>query len=56
MDYPPASFARAELATVGGVFEHVVVIGTPAALQATVGGNYGIDAYAPVDQLLSPYG
>ena len=42
IDYPPASFARAELATVGSVFEHVVVIGTPGALRATVGGNYVI--------------
>ncbi len=44
IDYPPADFARAELATVRAVFPHVLVIGTAGALDRTVGGNYVIVA------------
>ncbi len=46
IDYPPADFFRAELATVGSVFEHLAVIGTPGALDRSVGGNYVIVASA----------
>lgn len=44
IDYPPADFARAELATVRAVFPYVVAIGTPGALDRSVGGNYVIVA------------
>lgn len=42
IDYPPADFARAEIATVMSVFTHVAVIGTPGAVDLSVGGNYVI--------------
>ncbi len=98
IDYPPAGFARAELATMLSEFDEVAVVATAGALDLTVGGNYVIlaaaqelplteiagrldqrgsllqilagdelaqlvadspvltDDYAPVDQLLTPYG
>lgn len=46
IDYPPADFARAELATVLAVFPHVAMIGTPGALDGSVGGNYVVVASA----------
>jgi len=42
IDYPPADFARAEIATVMGVFDHVAVVATAGALDVSVGGNYVI--------------
>lgn len=54
IDYPPAAFARAEVATVRAVFGHVAIIGTRGALDASVGGNYVIVASAvplPLDAI-----
>ena len=98
IDHGPLAFARAEVATLRTVFEHVAVAADPAVLDRTDGGNLvvlasdepleteawraaleerdtgwdvlegeGLDAwvgdaevltddYAPVDQLLTPYG
>jgi len=46
IDYPPGDFARAEIATVMSVFDHVAVIGTAGAVDMSVGGNYVILAAA----------
>lgn len=99
IDFGPLDFARAEIATIADVFDHVVVIARPAALTDGSGGNIVVlaadrplpraeieaamavretpmtmqtdaeladflgpapliltDDYAPVDQLLTPYG
>lgn len=98
IDFPPLGFARAEVATLREVFDHVAVLAPPARLAGRAGGNFvlvasdrpvnlaGIlarnadrgddeaalvgdrqltrfvdrapvltDAYAPVDQLLTPF-
>jgi len=39
IDYPPLSFARAEVATISDVFEHVAVIARPEVLSLREGGN-----------------
>ncbi|MGI9586440.1 MAG: fused MFS/spermidine synthase [Acidimicrobiia bacterium] len=39
IDYPPASFARAELATLAEVFDHVAVVAPDAYLAGERGGN-----------------
>ena len=39
IDYPPLSFARAEVATIEDVFEHVAVIARPEILSKAQGGN-----------------
>jgi spermidine synthase len=39
IDFPPLAFARAEVATVGTVFEHVALAAEPAALRGEGGGN-----------------
>jgi len=44
IDYPPADFARAEMATLMSVFDHVAVIGTAGAVDLSTGGNYVIVA------------
>ena len=42
IDYPPLEFARAEVATMLSVFEHVAVIAPIPFLEGTSGGNYVI--------------
>ena len=97
IDYPPLGFARAEVATLRTIFDHVAVLAPPARLAGNEGGNFVLvasdgplpiaailernasrgddeaalstaaeldaftegspvltDAYAPVDQLLTP--
>ena len=50
IDYPPQSFARAELATLRAVFDHVVVIAPPDYLAAEAGGNFVLVASnSPID-------
>jgi spermidine synthase len=57
IDYGPRSFLRAELATLGAVFDHVAVLGRPGSFgEATrgVGGNYVVvasDAPLPVEAI-----
>jgi SAM-dependent methyltransferase len=54
IDYPPARFVRAEIATVSAVFGHVAVVAPPDALAARVPSNYVIlasDAPLPLDAL-----
>lgn len=59
IDYGPRQFLRAEIATVGDVFEHVAVIGRDDAFgpaQAGIGGNYVViasDSPVPVDEVAS---
>jgi MFS family permease len=40
IDYQPDHFARAEIATLRSVFEHVVMIAAPATLAGRAGGNH----------------
>ncbi len=40
IDYPPHGFARAELATVAAVFEHILVIAPQSYLDRETGGNF----------------
>ncbi len=50
IDYPPQSFAKAELATLRAVFDHVVVIAPPDYLEGAAGGNFVLVASnAPID-------
>ena len=50
IDYPPQAFARAELATLRAVFDHVVVIAPADYLAGTVGGNFVLVASnSPID-------
>jgi spermidine synthase len=54
IDYPPARFLRAQLATVADVFPHVAVAAPPAALAGRTGANFVIVASAtplPLDAL-----
>ena len=44
IDYPPSSFAKAELATIGAVFEHLLVIAPPDFFTGERGGNFVIAA------------
>ncbi len=44
IDYPPARFIRAEVATVAAVFPHVALIAPPAAIDGKVGANFIIVA------------
>ena len=44
IDYQPDRFARAEIATLRSVFEHVVLLGGPATLAGEAGGNHVIVA------------
>lgn len=39
IDYPPAGFVRAEVATIADVFPHVAVVARPEILRGTEGGN-----------------
>lgn len=50
IDYPPQAFARAELATLRAVFDHVVVIAPPDYLAGDAGGNFVLVASnQPID-------
>jgi spermidine synthase len=40
IDYPPDRFARAEVATLRAVFEHVVFLGAPSTVAGDGGGNH----------------
>jgi spermidine synthase len=56
IDYPPARFIRAELATVADVFPHVALAAPPAALAGETGANFVIVASAaplPLEALRS---
>ncbi|MGH9039787.1 MAG: fused MFS/spermidine synthase, partial [Acidimicrobiia bacterium] len=44
IDHPPLRFARAEVATLAAVFEHVAVVAPPDLLDGTRGGNYVVAA------------
>ncbi|MFC7548330.1 fused MFS/spermidine synthase [Plantactinospora sp. GCM10030261] len=44
IDYPPARFVRAELATVGAEFPHLALIAPPAAVAGQEGANFVIVA------------
>ena len=44
IDYPPMAFARAEIATLGAVFPHVIVVARPRVLSGAEGGNLVIAA------------
>jgi MFS family permease len=50
IDYPPFRFARAELATFRGQFDHVAVIGPSGSFDGSFGGNLVLVASdAPID-------
>jgi hypothetical protein len=54
IDYPPLSFARAEVATIADVFEHVAVIARPEILSRAGGGNLVLvasDAPLPLPEI-----
>ena len=58
IDYQPLDLARAELATLGAVFEHIAVVGAPGRLSGQTGGNIilvasdtPIDAAAIADEI-----
>jgi hypothetical protein len=44
IDYPPSRFAKAEIATIGSVFEHLLVIAPPDFFAGDRGGNFVIAA------------
>ena len=51
IDYPPARFARAEVATLDAVFEHVAVVAPPELLDGSLGGNFVLVASdRPIDE------
>lgn len=50
IDNPPLAFARAEVATLAEVFDHVVVLAPPAVLARRDGGNLvAVASDAPID-------
>ncbi len=50
IDFPPLAFARAEVATLGTVFDHVALAAAPATIRGDGGGNLVVVASpAPVD-------
>ena len=56
IDYPPLALARAELATMRDVFEHVAFIGQRSRIDGTSGGNLILmasDSPFPVDDILA---
>jgi spermidine synthase len=56
IDHPPLGFARAEVATLGAVFEHVAVVGPPDRVAGDDGGNLVLlasDAPLPVDAIVA---
>jgi spermidine synthase len=55
IDHPPTEFARAQLATMAEVFEHVAVVAPPAYLEFERGGNFvlvGTNAEIRVDAIV----
>ncbi len=59
IDYPPLGFARAELATLRDVFQHVGVLGPATLATGRTGGNVILvasDAPLPVDAILAADG
>jgi spermidine synthase len=56
IDYPPLALARAELATMRDVFEHVAFIGPGSRIDGTTGGNLILmasDTPFPVEDILA---
>jgi spermidine synthase len=56
IDHPPLGFARAEVATLATVFEHVAVIGPPDRVAGDDGGNLVLlasDAPLPVEAIVA---
>ena len=56
IDYPPLALARAELATMGDVFEHIAFLGPRSRIDGTSGGNLILmasDAPFPVEDILA---
>jgi len=56
IDYPPVRFARAEVATVGSVFEHVALVAPADALAGRTGSNFVLlasDSPLPLDPVRS---
>jgi MFS family permease len=56
IDYPPLALARAELATMREVFDHVAFIGPRSRIEGSSGGNLvlmGSDAPFPVDAIVA---
>jgi spermidine synthase len=54
IDYPPARFVRAEVATVAAVFRHVALVAPPTAIEGRRGANFVLlasDAPLPLDAL-----
>ncbi|MEX2587155.1 MAG: fused MFS/spermidine synthase [Actinomycetota bacterium] len=54
IDYPPLEFARAEIATIAEVFDHLLLISAPDVLQGRDGHNLvivGSDAALPVEAI-----
>lgn len=54
IDYPPAGFLRAEVATVAAVFPHVALIAPPEAIAGKQGSNFVViasDAPLPLDSV-----
>ena len=50
IDHPPLGFARAELATLGAVFDHVALAAEPDTLAGSGGGNLvAVASDAPID-------
>ncbi len=50
IDYPPLDFARAEVATLREVFEHVAIVASPEKFDAETGGNFVLVAsHRPID-------
>ncbi len=59
IDYPPARFIRAEVATVAAAFAEVALVAPPEALAGEVGANFVIvasDAPLPLDALRARLG
>lgn len=54
IDYPPLDFARAEIATIAEVFDHILLISAPDVLEGEDGHNLvivGSDAPLPVEAI-----
>lgn len=56
IDYPPLGFARAEMATLADVFDHVAALAPDERLRGEVGGNFimvASDDPLPIDDILA---
>ena len=56
IDHPPMRFARAEVATLAQVFEHVAVVAPPAIVEGELGGNVVLvagDGPLDVDRMIA---